>query len=108
MSRYRDPQLPRLCLATATHNFQVGENYSYLFNLRPNICKSWCLNAHFILNNCDLQLQLFDRQLFDKQLLDKQLFDKQLFDKQLFDKQLFDKQLFDKQLFDKQLLDKQL
>ena len=27
---YRDPQL------------QVGENYSYLFNLRPKICKSWC------------------------------------------------------------------
>ena len=33
VSRYRDPQL------------QVGENYSYLFDLRPNICKSgscWC------------------------------------------------------------------
>ena len=32
VSRYRDPQL------------QVGEEnraYSYLFNLRPNICKSW-------------------------------------------------------------------
>ena len=29
VSRYRDPQL------------QVGENYSYPFNLRPNICKSW-------------------------------------------------------------------
>ena len=28
VSRYRDPQL------------QVGENYSYLLNLRPNICKS--------------------------------------------------------------------
>ena len=28
VSRYRDPQL------------QVGENYSYLFNWRPNICKS--------------------------------------------------------------------
>ena len=27
VSRYRDPQL------------QVAENYSYLFNLRPNICK---------------------------------------------------------------------
>ena len=41
-SRYRDPQL------------QVGENYWYLFNLRPSICKSWCLNSHFISNNCDL------------------------------------------------------
>ena len=29
MARYRDPQ-PR-----------VVENYSYLFNLRSNICKSW-------------------------------------------------------------------
>ena len=28
VSRHRDPQL------------QVGEKYSYLFNLRPNICKS--------------------------------------------------------------------
>ena len=27
VSRYREPQL------------QVGENYSYLFDLRPNICK---------------------------------------------------------------------
>ena len=27
VSRYRDPQL------------QVGENYSYVFNFRPNICK---------------------------------------------------------------------
>ena len=27
VSRYRDPQ------------FQVAENYSYFFNLRPNICK---------------------------------------------------------------------
>ena len=27
---------------------QVGENYSYLFNLGPNICKSCCLNTHFI------------------------------------------------------------
>ena len=31
---------------------QVGQNYAYvyLFNLRSNICKSWCLNAHFVLN----------------------------------------------------------
>ena len=42
VSRYRDPQL------------QVGENYSYLFNLRPTICKSWYLNTHFFLNNSDL------------------------------------------------------
>ena len=35
MSRYRDPQL------------QVGENYPYLFYLRPNICKYWCLNTRF-------------------------------------------------------------
>ena len=42
VSRYRDPQL------------QVGENYSYLFILRPNICKSWFLSSHFILNISDL------------------------------------------------------
>ena len=39
VSRYRDPQL------------QVGDNYSYLFNLRPNIarriCKSWFFNPYF-------------------------------------------------------------
>ena len=35
VSRYRDPQ------------FQVGENYSCLFNLRPNIC----LNYHLFSNN---------------------------------------------------------
>ena len=39
---YRDPQL------------QVGENYSYLFNLRLYICKSCCLNAHLIPINNDL------------------------------------------------------
>ena len=38
-SRYRDPQ-PK-----------VLENYSYLFNLRPHIYKSWCLSSHFIPNN---------------------------------------------------------
>ena len=42
VSRYRDPQL------------QVGENYSYLFKSRPNICKSWGLNANFIPNISDL------------------------------------------------------
>ena len=36
--RYRDPQL------------QVAENYSYLFNFITNICKSWCLETHFIPN----------------------------------------------------------
>ena len=33
---------------------QVGENYSYMFNLGPNICKHWCLSTHFISNNSDL------------------------------------------------------
>ena len=42
VSRYRDPQP------------QVVENYSYLFNLRPNIYKSYCLNSYFIHNICDL------------------------------------------------------
>ena len=31
----------------------VGENYSYVFNLRPIICKPWCLNTHLIPNNSD-------------------------------------------------------
>ena len=39
VSRYRDPQL------------QVGEKLSLLFNLSPNISKSWCLNAYFARNN---------------------------------------------------------
>ena len=42
VSRYRDPQP------------QVAENYSHLFNLRPNIYKSRCLDTHFIPNNSDL------------------------------------------------------
>ena len=29
----------------------MGENYSYLFNLKSNICKSYCWNTHSILNN---------------------------------------------------------
>ena len=39
VDRYRDPQL------------QASENYSYLYDLRSNICKSWCLNTHFFPNN---------------------------------------------------------
>ena len=42
VSRYRDPQP------------QVVKNYSYLFNLRPNIYKYWCLNIHFVPNTSDL------------------------------------------------------
>ena len=42
VSRYRDLQP------------QVIENYSYLFNLKPNIYKSLCLNSHFIPNNSSL------------------------------------------------------
>ena len=42
VSRYRDPQL------------QVGENHAYLFNLRSNICKSLCLNTHFVPKNSHL------------------------------------------------------
>ena len=37
--RYCDPQL------------QVGDSYSYLFDLRPNICS---LNKHYVANNSDL------------------------------------------------------
>ena len=42
VSRYRDPQL------------QVVENYTYLFNLRPNMDKSWWVNTHVIRNISDL------------------------------------------------------
>ena len=43
-----------LCLATATDNFQLAKiSHAYLFNLRPNICKSWSLNVHVIPNNSD-------------------------------------------------------
>ena len=30
---------------------QVGESYTVLFNLKPNSCRSSCLNAHFVPNN---------------------------------------------------------
>ena len=36
ISRYRDPQL------------LVGDNFSYLINLGPNICNSRCLSTHFV------------------------------------------------------------
>ena len=32
----------------------VGNNYSYLFDLRRNICKPLYLNTHFVPNNSDL------------------------------------------------------
>ena len=44
----------KLCLATATHNFQCVKMTRILFNLKPIIFKSWCLNTHFIPNICDL------------------------------------------------------
>ena len=42
VSRYRDSQP------------QAVENYSYLFDLRPNIHKFCCLNTNFIPNLSDL------------------------------------------------------
>ena len=42
VSRYRDPQL------------QVGENYSHLFTLSPNIYTSLFSNTNVIPNNCNL------------------------------------------------------
>ena len=33
---------------------QVDENYSYLFFFSTNICKSWCLDTHFLPNNSAL------------------------------------------------------
>ena len=42
VSRYRDPR------------FQVTEKYAYLFNLRLNIYKAWCLIAHSVSNKSDL------------------------------------------------------
>ena len=55
VSRYRDPQV------------QVGENYSYWFILRPNICKSCCLNTLFVPNNFDLTLWLPGRGAYQDQ-----------------------------------------
>ena len=44
----------KVCLATATTQLQVVENYSkLLFNLWSNICKCWCLKTHFIPNITD-------------------------------------------------------
>ena len=37
-----------------SYQLKVSENYSYLLNVRPNICKPWYLNTHFILRNCDV------------------------------------------------------
>ena len=45
----------KLCLATRSTT-SVAENYSNLFNWRPNICKYWCLNNPFIPNNWFYQL----------------------------------------------------
>ena len=42
VSRYRDPHL------------QVGDNYSYLFNLRQNICKFVCQFKYCVPGNCAL------------------------------------------------------
>ena len=49
--RYRDPQP------------QVAENYSYLFNLDTHICKSGCLDTHFIPNNSDLITNKIDKKV---------------------------------------------
>ena len=43
----------KLCVATATHNFQVGENYLYLYNLNKLLC-------YFL-----LQIVLFEGQLLE-------------------------------------------
>ena len=32
----------QLCLSTVPDNGKIGENYSHLFNLRPNIYESAC------------------------------------------------------------------
>ena len=38
----------KLCLATRNPQLQLAENYTYLFNLSTDICKSCCLDTHFI------------------------------------------------------------
>ena len=47
--------LLNLRLANATHNSKWLK-ITHLFNLRPNITKSWCVNTHFVPGNCDLTL----------------------------------------------------
>ena len=49
VGRYRDPQL------------QVGENYSYLLNVRLNIYKYGCLHTHLIPYKCDLKSNNTDK-----------------------------------------------
>ena len=44
----------KLCLATATHTFKWMKSTHVLFDLRLNICKSWCLNTNFIPNGSDV------------------------------------------------------
>ena len=48
----------KLCLATATHNFNWVKIIHYLFNLTPNIYKSWCLKTNFVLYICHLNNKL--------------------------------------------------
>ena len=38
------------CVSLPDPQIQVGENYSFLFNLRSNLCKSYCVNKHFVPN----------------------------------------------------------
>ena len=40
-------------LPTCDPQLQVRENDSYVINLRPDICKSWCSNTDLIHNNYD-------------------------------------------------------
>ena len=43
-----------LWLAAATHNINSVKITHMCNNLKLNICKSWCLNTHFVPNNSNL------------------------------------------------------
>ena len=43
-----------ICSGQSDPQLSVGDNYSYLFNLKTNMGKSLCLNAYFDHNNSDL------------------------------------------------------
>ena len=47
--------------------------YAHLFNLRPNIYKSWCLSRHFIPNNIDLTLSILNLLLSSSSTTSREL-----------------------------------
>ena len=55
-SLFKKPKFPPTssCVSLPQPTTSSDWKYSYVFNLRSNICKAWCLNIHFISNDCNL------------------------------------------------------